>query len=83
MLDEFSTVNLESKQLVEPAGPGRPADQKADKPAEGAGSGTDDVLTDEDFAKQLQNSMANLLGELESSASSLSSFGGCSWLTEE
>lgn len=55
MLDEFSAVKLEaSKPEASSAQP---------KPA--AGSATDEpVLSDDDFAQQLQAGMADLLGEL-------------------
>jgi peroxin-19 len=57
MLDEFSPSKSEPKA---PSGPGRPQSQaKAPEPEEG--------LSDEDFAKQLQAGMADLLGELETS----------------
>lgn len=61
MLDEFSAVKLEtSKPEASSAQP---------KPA--AGSATDEqVLSDDDFAQQLQAGMADLLGELGDSVRS-------------
>ncbi|OLN93105.1 Peroxisomal biogenesis factor 19 [Colletotrichum chlorophyti] len=67
MLDDFAAVNVDSKQTGHaeaPAatGPGRPhtvADSESeDKTLE-------DMLSSDDFAKQLQAGMADLLGELE------------------
>ncbi|KAK3392136.1 Pex19 protein family-domain-containing protein [Sordaria brevicollis] len=57
MLDEFAAVDLQAKKPSVPAGPG----------AAGAGDdkGEDDVLSEEEFAKQLQAGMADLLGDIE------------------
>ena len=68
MLDDFSTIKIESKQPEASApGPGRPSTTSApaskDKPA----TAEDDVLSDDDFAKQLQAGMAELMGEMENS----------------
>lgn len=67
MLDEFSTVNIDPKKPAAASGPGRPevagpsiAEPKPDPKL-------DDILGDEDFAKQLQAGMADLLGELDNS----------------
>ena len=61
LLDEFSAAKLGSQQPIATSGPGRPSTApKEDEVGE-------DVLSDDDFAKQLQAGMANLLGELESS----------------
>ncbi|KAK3957020.1 Pex19 protein family-domain-containing protein [Pseudoneurospora amorphoporcata] len=60
MLDEFAAVDLQAKQ---PSGPAGPA-------AAGAGddaTGEDDVLSEEEFAKQLQAGMADLLGGIDNS----------------
>lgn len=54
MLDEFSPTKPETKAPAAPSGPGRPQ-------AEAAEEG----ISDDDFAKQLQAGMADLLGELE------------------
>jgi peroxin-19 len=59
MLDEFSPSKPEPKAASQPSGPGRPQESTTKTPAEG--------LSDEDFAKQLQVGMAELLGELDSS----------------
>jgi peroxin-19 len=60
MLDEFSAVKIDAKR------PGAPSEP----PQQGAASVTEDpVLSEDDFAKQLQAGMADLLGELESSVS--------------
>lgn len=58
MLDEFSPSPSTTKPTL-PTGPGRPSAPVPDLPEEG--------LSDEDFAKQLQSGMAELLGELETS----------------
>ncbi|KAF5507237.1 Peroxisomal biogenesis factor 19 [Colletotrichum aenigma] len=66
MLDDFAAVNVEPKkpeQKIAPtaAGPGRPAavaSEADDKTLE-------DMLSSDDFAKQLQAGMADLIGELE------------------
>ncbi|KAK3307959.1 Pex19 protein family-domain-containing protein [Chaetomium strumarium] len=58
MLDEFSAVRIDAKRPEAPSGP----------PQQGAaGVKEDQVLSEDDFAKQLQAGMADLLGELESS----------------
>ncbi|KAF6821935.1 Peroxisomal biogenesis factor 19 [Colletotrichum plurivorum] len=67
MLDDFSAVQVDSKKpeqapAAAAAGPGRPAtvteDAEEDKSLE-------DMLASDDFAKQLQAGMADLIGELE------------------
>lgn len=70
MLDDFSSVKLASKEpVVSAAGPGRPSTTAAPAPASKDKSATaeDDVLSDDDFAKQLQAGMAELMGEMENS----------------
>ncbi|KAK3685765.1 Pex19 protein family-domain-containing protein [Podospora appendiculata] len=62
LLDEFSSVKVEAEKQKIPSGPGRPA--AVEDPTPGLGA---DVFSDEDFAKQLQDGMADLLGEIESS----------------
>lgn len=93
MLDEFSTVKLDSKKPVESAGPAQTEPAKA--PAAVAAAATtaaaaaaaaaaataastsdkqpvaEDDFSEEEFAKQLQAGMADLLGELETSVSRL------------
>ncbi|KAI9642797.1 Peroxisome chaperone and import receptor [Ciborinia camelliae] len=64
MLDEFNTAKPETKapaSTTSNSGPGRPP--VADDPLLGSGEG----LSDDDFAKQLQAGMAELMGELETS----------------
>lgn len=72
MLDDFKDVKLDSKKpvvadsaptdLPPPQSPSPPsADPTATKAVE------EDVLSDDDFAKQLQAGMAELMGEIESS----------------
>lgn len=66
MLDEFSTVKLDSKKPEVPAaGPGRPA--AASMPEAKPKTEEDPLAGDDDFAKQLQAGMAELMGEIESS----------------
>ncbi|KZL68490.1 pex19 protein family [Colletotrichum incanum] len=67
MLDDFAAVNVDTKRPEQPAapfatGPGKPATATDD--------GTDDktledMLSSDDFAKQLQAGMADLIGEFE------------------
>jgi peroxin-19 len=57
MLDEFSPSKPESKPPTNPSGPGRPQAEPA----------ATEGVTDDDFAKQLQAGMADLLGELDTS----------------
>ncbi|KAL2157682.1 hypothetical protein VTH06DRAFT_5165 [Thermothelomyces fergusii] len=58
MLNEFSTVKINAPKPEAPQGP-------AAAPA--AGATAEEVLSEEEFAKQLQAGMADLLGELEKS----------------
>ena len=57
MLDEFSPSKLEIKEPSLPTGPGRPHAEPA----------ATEGISDDDFTKQLQAGMADLLGELETS----------------
>lgn len=57
MLDEFSPSKPEPKAPSQPSGPGRPQAEPA----------ATEGISDDDFAKQLQAGMADLLGELETS----------------
>ncbi|KAL0476100.1 Pex19 protein family domain-containing protein [Neurospora intermedia] len=59
MLDEFAAVDLQAKK---PSGSARPDAAGAD-----GAKGEDDVLSEEEFAKQLQAGMADLLGDIENS----------------
>lgn len=78
MLDEFSTARLDSKK-PEQICSGKQAPQPAPAPAPAfagvASSSTakepslEDAFSEEEFAKQLQAGMADLLGELEKSVS--------------
>ncbi|KAK4162607.1 Pex19 protein family-domain-containing protein [Cladorrhinum sp. PSN259] len=63
LLDDFSPANLEGKNPEVSAGPGIPPVAGPAKPP----GGEDDVLDEEEFAKQLQAGMADLLGEIDSS----------------
>lgn len=68
MLDDFSAVKIESKQPdISAAGPGRPSTTSAPATEEKPAPAEDDVLSDDDFAKQLQAGMAELMGEMENS----------------
>lgn len=78
MLDEFSTVRLDSKK-PEQICSGKPAPQPVSAPAPAPaavassstakGPSLEDAFSEEEFAKQLQAGMADLLGELEKSVS--------------
>lgn len=57
MLDEFAAVDLQAKK---PSGPTTSGAAGADD-----AKGEDDVLSEEEFAKQLQAGMADLLGDIE------------------
>ncbi|KAI9879995.1 MAG: Peroxisome chaperone and import receptor [Pleopsidium flavum] len=62
LLDEFSATKIDAKEDAPPhSGPGRP--QAAVVPP----AATGDLQGEDEFAKQLQAGMANLLGELETS----------------
>ena len=67
MLDEFATVNIEPKQPELASGPGRPSATPAAAPPGPSEPAADDVLGDDEFAKQLQAGMAELMGEIENS----------------
>jgi len=63
MLDEFSATKLDTNEEAPKAsGPGRPSATAADVPKDPLGI---EGLTDDDFAKQLQAGMADLLGEMQ------------------
>ncbi|RDL37820.1 Uncharacterized protein BP5553_05253 [Venustampulla echinocandica] len=62
MLDEFTPAQPEPKAPSLPSGPGRPAAVAADPPVADA-----QEPSDEDFSKQLQAGLADLLGEFEKS----------------
>ncbi|KAK3996734.1 Pex19 protein family-domain-containing protein [Cladorrhinum sp. PSN332] len=62
LLDEFSSAKLDGKKPEVPAGSGIPATAS---PAKGVAE--DDALDEDEFAKQLQAGMADLLGEIDSS----------------
>jgi len=63
MLDDFSAVGISKKPETQP-GPGRPQ-----PPAHVEGTGADGDLTDDDFAKQFEASMAEMLGQMGTSVS--------------
>lgn len=65
MLDEFSTVKLEEKDTEAPSGTGQP--NTASPPEAAKLPSMDDILSDNDFAQQLQAGMADLLGDMENS----------------
>jgi peroxin-19 len=68
MLDEFSSVKMDSKKPAASAtGPGRPPTGAAPAVKDTSATAEDDVLSDDDFAKQLQAGMAELMGEMENS----------------
>lgn len=66
MLDEFSVTEIDGKDGPSSSGPGRP--DRADTQKK------DSALDDEDdFARQLQAGMKDLLGEIENTVSSVMS----------
>lgn len=71
MLDEFSTVKMEEtgQKPAQPASaaPAGSAEKAVDAAAKDAPTAGDEAFSEEDFAKQLQAGMADLLGELEKS----------------
>ena len=72
VLDEFASTKLDSKPAPASSGPGRPtttaAATAATAPSSTSGTTAVGILPDDDeFARQLQAGMADLLGELESS----------------
>lgn len=61
MLDEFSSAKIDTqKDVPQPSGPGRPQPEVAPPIA------SEDILNDDEFARELQAGMAGLLGNLES-----------------
>lgn len=65
MLDDFSAVNIDQKKpQVSDAGSGRPS-TSAQAPSGKAKA--EEEIPDDDFAKQLQAGMAELMGEMDSS----------------
>jgi peroxin-19 len=63
MLDEFSATKIDNNEEIPKAsGPGRPVTAAAEIPKDPLGI---EGLTDDDFAKQLQAGMADLLGEMQ------------------
>lgn len=74
MLQEFSTIKVDPSKAPESAAPAAPKPTPPNPPAPALGgadtqAGADDGFSEDDFAKQLQAGMADLLGELEKSAS--------------
>ena len=62
MLDEFSAAGIDTKEPTISSGPGRPQVTVEDSIAT-------EGISDDDFARQLQAGMADLLGELQTSVS--------------
>ncbi|KAI9801351.1 MAG: hypothetical protein M1825_003330 [Sarcosagium campestre] len=62
LLDEFSEQKISSNEAPPPSGPGRPKDPSTSSPIPGP-----NVENEEEFAKDLQAGMADLLGGLEQS----------------
>jgi peroxin-19 len=69
MLNEFSAVKVDSSKKPAEAPPqAEPKpESKSATPAPEAPPGLEDAFSEEEFAKQLQAGMADLLGELEKS----------------
>lgn len=76
MLDEFSSVKLDAKPAAAPSNPSPPTASAAPKPEPAPTAvpvpepSVEEDLSEEEFAKQLQAGMADLLGQLDSSVSS-------------
>lgn len=71
MLDEFSAVKIDQPKPVEAAAAIKPEAPKDTAPS-GKQPEVEDAFSEEEFAKQLQAGMADLLGELEQSVSLIS-----------
>lgn len=71
MLDDFSAVKVDTKETQAPSQAAQPApapEAAAPKAAPGPGPASLDAdLSEDDFAKQLQEGMADLLGQLDQS----------------
>jgi peroxin-19 len=65
MLDDFAQVQVNEPPAVK--APKAPEAGTSSKSAAVPELAEDNLLSDEDFAKQLQAGMANLLGEIETS----------------
>lgn len=67
MLDDFSAVKLDSKTAPQSSAPSGsvPSATETSKAPDAAEKTLDDMLGDEEFTKQLQEGMADLLGELD------------------
>jgi peroxin-19 len=63
LLDEFSAAKIEPKQSQASPDQGRPATAAPADPA------LEDAFSDDEFAKQLQAGMAELIGDMENSVS--------------
>lgn len=68
MLDEFSAVKVDDKKPEPPRAAAQPS-MAGPSEAEKLPS-MDDLLSDSDFAQQLQAGMADLLGDLDNSVGS-------------
>jgi peroxin-19 len=66
MLEDFSALKTESKKPDVPSGPGRPASAAGttEKQPDAEEAALDDFMSDDDFAKQLQDGMAEMLGNI-------------------
>jgi peroxin-19 len=71
MLNDFSAAKSNTTKVAQAAGPGRPSSSSEEPTKAEVDKTIEDILSDDDFAKQLQAGMADLLGELESSVSIL------------
>lgn len=70
MLDEFSTVKIDQPKPAQAAASSKPEAPKDPAPS-GKQPEVEDAFSEEEFAKQLQAGMADLLGELDQSVSLL------------
>lgn len=70
MLNDFSNTKLDAQKPAEPpkATPSQPGPESSKAvPSSDPQANPEDVFSEEDFAKQLQAGMAELLGDLEKS----------------
>lgn len=69
MLEDFSALKTEPKRPDVPSGPGRPTDAAgpAEKQPSSEEPTLEEVLSDDEFAKRLQDGMAEMLGGIENS----------------
>lgn len=70
MLDDFAAAKIDDSKAAKPAQPAE-SSTKPEPAAKQAQVGEESEVSEEDFAKQLQAGMAELLGEMDQSVSVL------------